>query len=98
MSSPRATGQAIPDLKALSLKNDGNAISPFDTVGITASKYPLLRPLFHYTNGRPAPNVLNFIRFELSDEGQAIVERQGFLRINDQYKKQNESKLADENK
>ncbi|HEY2933868.1 MAG TPA: PstS family phosphate ABC transporter substrate-binding protein [Acidobacteriota bacterium] len=90
----RATGKVISGIKALTLGGPGPALSPLDPTSISSGKYPLLRPLFHYTNGKPSVTVLNFIRFELSDEGQSIVEHEGFLRVNEEYQKQNSSKIG----
>ena len=90
----RNTGQVISGIKALSLRSDGAAVSPLDPTNITSGKYPLLRPLFHYTNGKPTGMGLGFIQFELSEEGQRIVEREGFLRINEKYKQQNSTKIG----
>lgn len=41
--------------------------------------YPLARPLFMYTNGKPAGSVKAFISFILSENGQKLVEREGFV-------------------
>lgn len=46
---------------------------------IVSGKYPLSRPLFMYTNGAPAGKVKKFIDFVLSDEGQKMVEEEGFV-------------------
>ncbi|HDN97660.1 MAG TPA: phosphate ABC transporter substrate-binding protein [bacterium] len=41
--------------------------------------YPISRPLFMYTNGKPKGLVKKFIDFVLSKEGQKIVKGQGFV-------------------
>jgi len=41
--------------------------------------YPLCRPLHFYTNGEPTGNIKAFIDFALSEEGQKIVEEEGFI-------------------
>lgn len=43
--------------------------------------YPVVRPLNMVTNGEPEGIVKTFIDFVLSDEGQAIVEDQGYLTV-----------------
>jgi phosphate transport system substrate-binding protein len=48
---------------------------------INAKKYPLARPTFYYTNGQPAGEAANFVNFTLSVEGQAIVEKVGFVPV-----------------
>ncbi|HOO47076.1 MAG TPA: PstS family phosphate ABC transporter substrate-binding protein [Deltaproteobacteria bacterium] len=49
---------------------------------IISGKYCLSRPLFMYTNGAPAGNAKRFIDFVLSDEGQKMVEEEGFVGLN----------------
>lgn len=63
-----------------------NAVKPVTVNGIVCSKetvlkatYPLARPLFMYTNGKPTGAVKQFIDFVLSKEGQQLVEKQGFV-------------------
>ncbi|MDD5078626.1 MAG: phosphate ABC transporter substrate-binding protein [Candidatus Omnitrophica bacterium] len=46
---------------------------------VVSGKYPITRPLFMYTNGKPKGAVKEFIDFILSDEGQKIVEEEGFV-------------------
>jgi phosphate transport system substrate-binding protein len=43
--------------------------------------YPLSRYLYMFTDGWPKDNVLDFINYILSDEGQAIVEKSGFIKV-----------------
>jgi len=46
---------------------------------VISGKYPVTRPLFMYTNGKPQGLVKEFIDFILSDEGQKLVEEDGFV-------------------
>lgn len=46
---------------------------------ILTKTYPLSRPLFMYTNGKPKGAVKEFIDFILSPEGQALVETTGYV-------------------
>jgi len=46
---------------------------------ILSGKYPLSRPLYMYTNGKPAGTVKAFIEFVLGEEGKKIVEEEGFV-------------------
>lgn len=43
--------------------------------------YPYARPTFYYTNGEPVGEAANFVEFTLSDVGQQIVEKIGFVPI-----------------
>ncbi len=55
--------------------------------------YPVARPLFQATNGKPSPAVAGFIAFETGPEGQKIVEREGFFTIGPKHKEQNAKNL-----
>ena len=46
--------------------------------------YPIARPLFIFTNGRPSGEVDGFIKFLLGDQGQKIVKREGFVPVKGQ--------------
>lgn len=48
---------------------------------VLSKKYPYARPTFYYTNGEPSGEAAKFIEFTLSDEGQAIAEKIGFVSI-----------------
>ncbi|MDD5617707.1 MAG: phosphate ABC transporter substrate-binding protein [Candidatus Omnitrophica bacterium] len=61
-------------------------VIPIDGVEATkdtvlSGKYPLSRPLFMYTNGRPKGLVKEFIDFVLSKEGQKLVEENGYVAL-----------------
>jgi phosphate transport system substrate-binding protein len=59
--------------------------SPLNTEDVKTGKYPIARPLNQYVNGTPRGAVRDFIAFELSPEGQKIVEEQGFFPIPREY-------------
>jgi len=48
---------------------------------IVDGSYPLARPLYMYTNNAPAGEIKAFIDFVLSEEGQRLVEEEGFVGI-----------------
>ena len=48
---------------------------------VLAKKYPYARPTFYYTNGEPSGEAAKFIAFTLSDEGQKIAEKVGFVPV-----------------
>lgn len=64
--------------KVKSIKINGVAPSK-DTVN--SDTYPLARPLFMYTNGEPAGEVKQFINFVMSEEGQKLVEENGYISV-----------------
>ncbi len=79
-------GYAGAGIKALPLAGSGGAVPP-TSAAITAGSYPLARGVYLYINraqDKPVdPKVAEFLRFVLSAEGQALVERQGdYLPLN----------------
>ena len=67
-------------VKILKVKADANAAAIEPTEETVRSKtYPISRPLFCYTNGKPAGAVAAFITFCLSPDGQAIVREEGYV-------------------
>ncbi|MFA5338682.1 MAG: phosphate ABC transporter substrate-binding protein [Candidatus Omnitrophota bacterium] len=48
---------------------------------VLSGKYPLSRPLFMYTNGAPQGATKAFIDFIMSDDGQKIVDEEGFVAL-----------------
>jgi phosphate transport system substrate-binding protein len=59
--------------------------SPLNPQDVKSGKYPIARPLNQYVNGTPTGAVRDFIAFELSPEGQRIVEEEGFFPIPKEY-------------
>ncbi|MEI6106797.1 MAG: phosphate ABC transporter substrate-binding protein [Opitutae bacterium] len=48
---------------------------------VLAKQYPYARPTFYYTNGEPTGEAAKFVDFTLSDEGQKIVRKVGFVPV-----------------
>jgi phosphate transport system substrate-binding protein len=70
---------------ALALKSEsGESIEPSNE-NIASHKYPLSRPLFLLTNGKPKDEAKVFVDFILSERGQALVRKHGYLSL-DQLK------------
>ncbi len=59
---------------------DGQAWLP-NAENVKSGKYPLSRPLFMYTRGKPSGEAKEFIEFCLSPAGQAIVTQVGYYPI-----------------
>lgn len=91
----KATGAVVKGLKPLkiSLKTGAPAASPLDPEAVRSGTYPIARPLFQYTNGRPKGDVADFIRWETGEEGQKVAVEMGFYPITVTYAKQNEKNL-----
>lgn len=84
-----------PGVKALNVaeKEGAPRISPLDDARVFGGEYPLTRPLFMYLNGKPQGALKQFIEFELSEQGQAIVVSEGFLPVPPHYVRENEKYL-----
>jgi len=88
-------GKVRKGIKVLKVSKDANspAYSPLDKAAVDSGKYPIARPLFQSTNGKPKDVILDFIKFETGPDGQKIVEREGFFTIGSVHKAQNEKNL-----
>jgi phosphate transport system substrate-binding protein len=88
-------GNVRKGLKVLNISKTagGPAYSPLDKAAVDSGDYPVSRPLFQATNGKPGPEIAAFITWETSPEGQAIVAREGFFTIGGPAKAQNEKNL-----
>jgi phosphate transport system substrate-binding protein len=68
------------------IKSPGVKLIPIDghyptKQEVLSKKYPYARPNFYYTNGEPTGEAAKFIEFTLSDVGQKIVEKVGFIPV-----------------
>jgi phosphate transport system substrate-binding protein len=61
---------------------DGRVVEPTPQ-HIATHAYPMSRPLFLLTDGEPQGEVKTFVDFMLSERGQALVRKHGFLRLKD---------------
>ncbi len=89
------TGKPMKGLKVLNISKDAKseAFSPLERANIDSGKYPISRPLYQATNGKPRADVGAFIAWECGPEGQRIVEREGFFPIGPAYAAQVEKNL-----
>lgn len=67
---------------------------PLDPIDVKSGRYPITRPLNQYIDGMPKGATKDFIIFELSSEGQAIVEKEGFFAVPDEYQNYNAQTLG----
>ena len=74
---------------AVARKPQEKFISPADEAAVKSGAYPLTRPLYQYTNGKPKGAVREFILFELSAKGQEIIEQEGFVPVTQNYIERN---------
>ncbi len=77
------SGKVRPGIKVLNVSKEagGKAYSPLDKAAVDSGDYPVARPLFQTTNGIPKDVVKAFLEFELSPEGQKIIEKEGFFPV-----------------
>jgi phosphate transport system substrate-binding protein len=70
------------DVKGLGIRTEeGDIIEPTEE-NIREGRYPILRDIMLLTNGNPNEKAGQFIEFLLSEAGQEIVEKAGYVRIN----------------
>ena len=76
-------GGLKPGLKIVDIAKDAQsqAFSPALMENVMTGKYPISRPLNQYLVGKPTGKLLDFVKFELSEEGQQIVRKQGFFPV-----------------
>lgn len=88
----QASGKVRKGIKVLKVSKDAStpAYSPLDKAAVDSGSYPIARPLFQSTNGKPKGAILDFIKFETGPDGQKIVEREGFFTIGSSHRTQNE--------
>ncbi len=80
LSSSWADGKTV---FALGLKGDGGEVVEAKPENIANHKYPMSRPLFLLTNGEPSGEAKTFIDFILSQRGQDLVKKHGYLALAD---------------
>ena len=84
------------DLNVVSVAAHAGAdyASPLNAEEVKSGKYPIARPLNQYINGTPTEAVRDFLLFEISSEGQEIVENAGFFPIPKEYEDLNKKSIG----
>lgn len=80
LSSSWADGKKV---FALGIQLDDAMVVEPTNSNIAAKKYPLSRPLFLLTNGEPTGAAKTLVDFVLSERGQELVKKHGYLRLKD---------------
>jgi phosphate transport system substrate-binding protein len=75
-------GYGSGEVKVLQVAKEkgGEGVAPTPATALDGS-YPIARPLYLYTLGEPTGAVREFVDWILSDAGQAIVEREGYVPV-----------------
>ena len=80
LSSSWADGKTV---FALALRgDDGNEVEA-TPANIASHVYPMSRPLFLLSNGEPTGDAKTFVDFMLSERGQELVRKHGYLALSD---------------
>jgi phosphate transport system substrate-binding protein len=89
------SGNPRKGIRILNVSKDPGAaaFSPLNKAAVDSGDYPIARPLFQTTAGTPKGIVLDFIKFEISPEGQKIVEEEGFFPIGSAQLTENQKNL-----
>jgi phosphate transport system substrate-binding protein len=80
-------------LKVLKISTEANGTGylPTDKAAVDSGAYPIARPLFMATAGKPKGAIAAFLQWVVGPEGQAIVEREGFFVVGEgKYKASND--------
>jgi phosphate transport system substrate-binding protein len=85
------SGKVVPGVTVLEVAKDSRSkpISPLQLENIMSGAYPITRPLYQYFDKNNQAKVEGFVKYELSPEGMAIIKKDGFYPLTDQWKKHN---------
>lgn len=78
---------------AISRSSQQKAFLPSDVKNIESGDYPIIRPLYQYTDGQPKGNLQLYLQYCLSPEGQALVKANGYFPVSEQYLLQNKQAI-----
>jgi phosphate transport system substrate-binding protein len=91
-------GYVTAGIQVINIAKDDESdyYSPLNASNIEQGLYPITRPLYQYTNGKPDKDSItyDFLLFELSEEGQKIVENAGFYPVNLADRTHNQEKIS----
>jgi phosphate transport system substrate-binding protein len=84
-------GKVDPGIHVLEVAKDSRskAYSPLKMENILKGLYPISRPLYQYFDNHNRAKVEAFIKYELSPEGVAIIQKDGFYPLTEEWKKYN---------
>jgi phosphate transport system substrate-binding protein len=84
-------GKVVAGISVLEVAKDSRSkpTSPLQLENIMSGAYPITRPLYQYFDKNNQAKVEAFIKYELGPEGMAIIKKDGFYPLTDQWKKHN---------
>lgn len=84
-------GKVVTGINVLDVAKDSRSkpTSPLLLENIMSGAYPITRPLYQYFDKNNQAKVEGFVKYELSPEGMAIIKKDGFYPLTDQWKKHN---------
>jgi len=96
-----AAGYVLPGGKPLAgviilpvAEEEGREPVSINSETVASGSYPIVRPFNQYINGKPDRAVADFLRFELSEQGQKIVVEQGFFPVKPELRALSEALIA----
>ena len=95
VSSGYLSPEILKQVKVLRVKENEQMQDyiPTEKQNIEKSLYPIIRPLLQYTNNAPTGKLLQFIQYELSNEGVDIIEKNGFQKVSGKFLQKNTALL-----
>ena len=91
-------GYVTAGIQVINIAKDDESdyYSPLDASNVEQGLYPITRLLYQYTSGKPDKDSItyDFLLFELSEEGQKIVENAGFYAVNLADRAHNEENIS----
>ncbi|WP_018247520.1 PstS family phosphate ABC transporter substrate-binding protein [Orenia marismortui] len=82
-------GKAVAGLNVMNV----NGATPLDPKNVKNGSYPLARPLNQYINGKPSGAILKFLKYELSEKGEALAIEEGFYPVTPEFQKVNKENI-----
>jgi phosphate transport system substrate-binding protein len=72
---------ATDEVTKVCVSKDGKPCIMPSVASASDGSYPIARPLFMYTNGKPTGDIAAYLNWVLSDEGQCIILNKGYAPV-----------------
>ncbi|WP_350342619.1 PstS family phosphate ABC transporter substrate-binding protein [Proteinivorax tanatarense] len=67
------------------LSSEGPFVTPLESSNIDDGSYPIARPMYFYVNGTPEGELLEYLKWVLSSEGEKVLGDTGFYALTQEY-------------